>query len=541
MNTLKKSSLCAVIFSAMAIIGLNLPTLAQIQNYTVYGNDSFTLYRDSLTETQRKARTQERGGTLSLYNSNNELVRPYSRGEYPKFTSEVPMLDMLHIIAIDDIENNNIDNEHFRPGPDFPFQVLYTRDIAFSSYLGTNLMHPEVVKNHLKRCRELRRSVGFICAIDHEIPIEGIENVLVNLNNRDFGKKYETHSYIRRTDDVCWVLGYWEALKVSAEPGELEWMVNEFEYFDRNMYRWFFDESDGLYRGQASFIDAGGNGYPKHFDRQKSVMIKALSTNCLYYKAFKIMAEACQVTGDIKRASAFEDRAEMIKISIRREFLHPDGYYAYFKHEDGLLEERREQLGMAFIVLFDILDEGDFHIAVDDFAGNDYGEPLFWPFYDWNKHMYHNNSIWPFANTLLNMAQLKTHREKHILLRTLGIMSRHALHGNFNEVMDYETGGKAEMHGRHFLWSASAYISVIYRMVLGIDLAMGEVTFNPFVPEELGSFMSLYGLKVSDTTIDLNITGNGKEIKSFKVNGVIQKTNRLKLDGLVHKVEIELE
>ena len=511
----------------------------------VYQNEAYTLYRDSLVEGERTAKAIIRGIWLALKNANKELVRPYPRGTFPELKSEVPMLNILHTIAVNDFEVNNIDNDHFRVSPDFHHDMFFTRDIAFSSYLGANFLFPEMIKKHLRKCRQLRREVGFITARDHEIPIAAVKEKerVEDLTNLEFFEKYRTHAYARRTDDICWVLGYWEAMKVKAVPGELDWFVQEFEYFDQHFYQPFLDPADGLYRGQSSFIDVGGTGYPEPFNIQHSVMIKALSTNCLYYKAFTIMEEAYAEQGRLEEAQSMQKRAEMLAKAIRKYFKHTDGYYAYFIHEDGSLEPRREQLGMAFLVLFGILGPREYDLAIGNYPQNSFGNPLFWPFYP-GEHVYHNNSIWPFANTLFNWAELEASRQKEVLLSTLGTLSRHALQGNFNEVMDYETGGKNELHARQYTWSAAAYLGLIYRMILGLDMAKGQdnrLVLTPVLPEELGNTLAVEGLMVKGTTFDIELSGNGNRVKSVTMDDQLLDSPSFPLDGKSHKVILILD
>ena len=515
-----------------------------MEENVVYKNEAYTLYPDSLVEGERSARTVIRGVWLSLKNANGELVRPYPRGTYPQLASHLPMMNILHTVAINDFEVNNVDNDHFRVSPDFHYDMFFTRDIAFSSYLGANFLFPSMIKRRLKRCRELRRKVGFITARNHEVPIPQVQEkeVVEDMTNLEFFAKYRTHAYARRTDDVCWVLGYWEAMKLVREVGELEWFTSEFEYFDKHFYEPFRDPADGLYRGQSSFIDVAGTGYPDSFNIQHSVMIKALSTNCLYYKAFTIMEDAYILQGDIEQAKRMQQRAAAIKQSIRRHFLHPGGYYAYFIHEDGELEARREQLGMAFLVLFDILEPGEYHLAVGNYPKNNFGSPLFWPFYPGEK-VYHNNSIWPFANTLFDWAKLKAQPGKDVLLPAFGSLARHALQGNFNEVMDYETGGRRELHARQYTWSAAAYMGLIYRMILGLEIEMSEegtLSMNPVFPEALGDHLSLKGLVVRGTTFDIELVGSGSHVVSVMMNGQPMDRPSFPLDGGHHQARLML-
>jgi hypothetical protein len=217
---------------------------------------------------------------------------------------------------------------------------------------------------------------------------------------------------------------------------------------------------------------------------------------------------------------------------------------------------------MAFLVLLDILPPERYSEAIGDYPRNDYGAPLFWPFFEFSgrkresglphgdyygdgtrvtKRTYHNNSIWPFANTLFDLAQYKSERNKEILLRTLGDLSRFALVGNFAELMDYETGGWKVKHARSYIWSASAYLAVIFKMIAGIDLSDAEtITFRPFVPEELGPQFRIEGLQVDGMKLDVLIDGNGGNVRRFSIDGVADTKAVLTRDDGHHIIKIGL-
>jgi len=506
----------------------------------LYQNSAYTLYKDRIVEGDDKAYAKQRGPSLALYNSRGELVRPYLRGDYPQLETSSEMINMLYRIALNDLEVNIIDNKHFRVSHDFHYNMFFTRDIAFSSMLGANYAFANLIKSHLKECRQLRRSVGFKAARGHKIPIKAVEAIQKEekLSSSEFFEKYSTHSYARRTDDVCWISGYWAAMQYEISKDELNWFVNEFEYFDKNFYDYFLDKTDGLYRGQAAFIDVGGSGYPDGFTIQQSVMIKALSTNCLYYNAFQIMAQAYKMLNNSAREKELSKRATDLKQSILKEFYHPDGYYAYFKHEDGSLEAKREQLGMSFLVLFNILPKNQWEIPLKGYPQNDFGNPLFWPFYP-NEKIYHNNSIWPFANTFFNQAEFAVSPKEDVIMRTLGNLSRHALQGNFNEVYDYQTGGKKEIHARQYTWSAAAFLNVIYNMLIGIEVTdFKTISFKPNIPHAMGNETSLRNLKIHGSVVNLTIKGSGNKIGYILVNG--QKQSNFPVELKDKKIEIEI-
>jgi hypothetical protein len=497
----------------------------------VYENRSFRLGQDMIVEGDRVAHVSNRA---HLINCNKELVRPQLRGTYPVYSSTIPMADALYQVALNDLEMNVVDGSYFRVSPDFA-DMVFTRDTAYSSTLGAAFVMPDLVVKHLDHTRVLRRKLGFKLSEELDIPIPGLPLEREPLNNLQFFLKYGTHSYGRRTDDICWVLGYWDAACVLQDTALLERMVQEFDYFDEHFYRPFFDEADGLYWGQASFIDVGGSGYPAGFTHADAIMIKALSTNCAYVGAFDRVGWALGILGRDAQAAAIHARANELRQSIRRELRHPDGYYAYFKHRDGRLEQRREQLGMAFLVLYDVVEPDEYAVALGNYPSNDFGSPLFWPFYQSNSKMYHNNALWPFADTFFNLARLKWGQSvvgpHHlnsvdpchatvVALESFAKLSRHALWGSFNEVIDYETGGWIEKHARSYIWSAAAYLGVVFRMIYGLqfDKAM-RLHIQPAVPAALGGNHAIRGLRVGAATVSIELRGTGSRIQRCTADG----------------------
>lgn len=503
---------------------------------------AYALYRDRIEEGGETAFAEIRGKWLALRNARHELVRPFLRGEHASLTTPSSLFNVLYAIALNDLELNVIDGQYFRISPDFHYRMLFTRDVAYSSLLGANYGFAGVVKSHLRRVLAQRSELGFTTSRGQQIPIPAIttQEKVEDLNNNDFFEKYSTHPYARRTDDVCWVLGFWAALQVQSTAEELAWFLEEFDAMDRRFYAPFRDPVDQLYHGQASFIDIGGTGYPAGFTAQDSIMVKALSTNCLYAEAFRIMAEVARHLGRVDRAAELTRRSEEMRRAILREFRHPDGYYAYFKHRDGRLEPRREQLGSAFLVRFGILPPKNLKEATDGYPNNGYGSPLLHPFYPGNR-VYHNLAMWPFANQFFAHAAWRVEPTDESWFRAYGALARHALQGNFNEVVDYATGGRAEKHARHYIWSAAAFLNLVHEMLFGLEVRdLRELRFQPHVPKGFGGETVLDGLIVQGTRCTIALNGEGRRPERVLLDGKPVQEPSIPLDGRPHRLDIKL-
>jgi hypothetical protein len=185
-----------------------------------------------------------------------------------------------------------------------------------------------------------------------------------------------------------------------------------FDYF----YNLFYDNEDGLYFGQASFIDVGWNGYPfaaegldKETERNKAVWIKNPSTNALYVRAMDVMSHAAEILERAEEATAWKQRAAALRKAIRDHLRHPDGTFAYFMHKDGKLEPRCDALGAAYCILADVVtgEAAKKALAEDILQCSDTGVTLIYPFIEENPGIYHNRAAWPFASTFYYLAKEK--------------------------------------------------------------------------------------------------------------------------------------
>ena len=515
-------------------------------NKIIYTNNSFELTGDTFTEGTQKAFVKD----ASLVTSEGTAIDTDVSAEYPQVSTDCPMLDAMYGISIRDhqlitidpktyfymlcnrfLRDKNIPEDFVPEGSVFwagyGFNTfLYTRDTAYSSWLGTAYILPEVVKSHLQYLRGLRRKVGLKVAKLHEIPIEGIPTEETGMTGKEMVEMYNTNCYTRRTDDIVWVLGLWEVYKSTRNSELLPYMLEEFKYFDEHFYRYFFDEVTGLYRGQSTFIDIGGAPYGGR-NASNTVTLKTLSTNCLYTRCFAILEDVASLLGQNDRVQAFQKRRDDLSEAIRKEF-GAVGYHHWLA-DDGESSGRQEVLGLAFLSLFDIIPPEEGAKLLADYHDGDYGRPLMWPFCG-SDRIYHDNSTWPFANTIFAMAEYKVGDKQAAIRKTMGKLCRHSLNGNFNEVLEWKTGKFVGCPS--YIWSSASFLALVYRMIAGMEVSeTGTVSFAPVLPEELGDRVDLTNLNVAGTTINLHIRGNGEASEAVVIP----------LDGKTHDVEINLK
>ncbi len=376
-----------------------------------------------------------------------------------------PLLQKLWKIALDDIEANIVETErgqYFGAGAHFGVRV-YTRDISFSGVLGLNMLYPEIMRRSLDLTRELRWELGFGVAKGYEISaIDAPWNVIVD-DEREMSERYHTNSYARRTDDVIWLWAAADLLhETDADRKDWEWLYDWGKRFFGTFYAPFFDPQDGLYRGQSTFVDITfvqheATGYPAGWSIEDCITCKATSTNALYVKGLDVMAEAARKLGR-READEWQRRADTLRAAMRRELLQADGTFAYLKDRHGRLDSRRHNLSEALAVLFGVVRGEDARRAMAGYPYSDKGVPLYHPFHE-SSSCYHNNSSWPFADSIFFKALSVADGKEHAL-DNLAILSYSCL-GTFHELTDYRTH---EVRGsEQQLWSAAGLVDLCRR------------------------------------------------------------------------------
>jgi hypothetical protein len=378
-----------------------------------------------------------------------------------------PLTERLWRVALRDIESNMVKTgygEYFGAGNRFG-SIVYTRDISYSGILGVNRLYPQHMRKTLEVTRKVRLGLGLKVAKGYAIKDIDADWQEANIPEELFLIKYKTNSYTRRTDDVVWLWCAGDLYRASGSLNDWRWIYETGKECFEKLYNPFYDPRDGLYRGQASFIDIHhvwikATGYPRGFSLSDCVMLKATSTNCLYVKGLEVMAEATERLGLKEESRDWASRAKALKEAIKAELMKSDGTFAYYKDRNGDLEERREVLGTALAVLTEVVKGGEAFAALKDYPVTYAGVPLFHPFFPLNNY-YHNNSSWPFADTFFIRALEKSDGHERTALNAALLARTCRYDGSFHEVVDFRNK-KIRGSGSQ-LWTASAFVDVCRR------------------------------------------------------------------------------
>jgi hypothetical protein len=383
-------------------------------------------------------------------------------------------------IALDDVERNRVTHEsgatYFGAGTRYGDRV-YTRDISIAGVLGVNRFFPNEMLSSLKLTREIRRGLGYRVSAPHVVPEIKVAWEVIAEVDREVMAKYKTNSYTRATDDVVWLWAADDLFSLHPELSDWPWLLENGEHFFKVFYDPWFDASDGLYRGQPLYHDITNSAYPEGMTIADCVLLKALSTNCLYYRGLLAMANACEKGGrPVREKQQWLDRATALKIAIRKEFTKSDGTLAYYKDRHGKIMPNREILGTAFATIFGIVTGDAAKTAYAGYPMTDRGIPLFSPFIPGNSGP-HNMASWPFCDTFFLWGKSVadggdyTAQNAALLGRSLGTGFRpkkgkegeewDAGFGSFHEKITLPDG-LIDGSG-HQLWSAAAFLNVCIR------------------------------------------------------------------------------
>jgi hypothetical protein len=378
------------------------------------------------------------------------------------------LIARLFDVALADVESNQVQLDgqtFFGAGKTFG-PMMYERDISYSGVLALNRLYPDVMLQSLRYTRRLRLKLGFTVSRQCDLRPLGIDCTVLDCSEQQFMQKHLTNSYSRRTDDPVWLWSVDDLFQhqphLMAE--HLQWAYQTGEKFFADFYAPFFDPSDGLYRGQATFIDAHyadddpATAYPLGWSMQDCIRIKATSTNCLYYRAMLAMKRFAALLGRNEQALHWASRAEALAQSIRRHLTRADGSLTYFKHADGTLEPRCEALGAALSVIVGIIDPDRADAVLRPFGLTDHGVPLLVPFLD-RPAFYHNRSSWPFVDRFVLWARQIATGQSTALDAVHAVARSCTDSGTFYEVVDFATG--CPTGSRQTLWTASAYLGAV--------------------------------------------------------------------------------
>ena len=438
-----------------------------------------------------------------------------------QLTSSNPLINDAFKLAVETVDIN-VRRGILAAGGDYGGE--WVRDIAINSWNGVSLLRPEVAEKSLWS---------------------------VTINKDTIGHQY--------WDKILWGIA---ACNHYIVTGDKDFLAQAYKCSANTMAqleKTTFDKNYGLFTGPSVFND-GIAGYPEPvyepgnysssvLDFKGSRYIKCLSTNCLYYGAYKAlnrMSEFLNLNSSV--SDSYLQKAEALKKNIIKHLYNSkNNTFYYLIDQNGKVHAYQEGLGISFAVVFGIIRGEKAKELIENAVVSKYGITSITPdFKRYSKEMpgRHNNLIWPMVNGFFARAAtaVKSYKTFEHELFGLTHLALDEDKGNydFREIYNPNTGkpdGGYQDWGesrRNFhwescklqTWSATAYISMVLNDLFGMRFNSDSLSFEPYLPDKISS-IGLDDLIYRNSRLNILINGNGNLIESFILDGKREKNHSI--------------
>lgn len=413
---------------------------------------------------------------------------------FPQYKSSYPLVDALYNLALEEMENAVEPDSTFRTGKEWA--GVWTRDISYSIILSMATLQPKVAEYSLMR---------------------KVKNDRV-IQDTGTGGSYPVSS-----DRMIWAVAAWEVYKTTGDKNWLRKAYNIIRNSVDDDLKVVFNEETGLVKGESSFLDWREQTYPKWMQSADIYESECLGTSAVHYQTNKVLAEMASLLNDKFSTDKYLKVANKIKEGINTYLWMPEkGYYGQFLYgrKYKTLSPRSEALGEALTVIFDIAGSEKAKQVVSNTPVNNFGIPCIYPQIP-NIPPYHNNGVWPFVQSYWSLAAAKVGNDKALTQSISAIYRPAALFLTNKENFVASNGDFAgtQINSSNMLWSLSGNISMIYKVLFGMDFRANSLQFKPVVPKALAGVRSLTNFGYRNANLDILMEGYGNEIRSITLDG----------------------
>lgn len=413
---------------------------------------------------------------------------------YPRLTTPNRLHEAIYNMGLDEMVNAVEPDTTLRTGKEWA--GVWTRDVSYSILLSMAYMQPEASK------QSLMKKVDSLGRIIQDTGSGGAWPV--------------------STDREIWCIAAWEVYKVT---GDRKWLEYIYPIIKRSLEtdrQSFYNTSTGLVKGETSFIDWREQSHPRWMQCADIYNTETLSTSVVHAQAWKVLGEIATILDHKDVAKDAFAQAQKIADAINKHlWLEDKGYYAmYLYGRDNLITNpRAETLGESLAIMWDIAPADRAVTITRSNPVTPFGSTIFYP-YIADIPAYHNKSLWPWVGAWWALSNAKAGNEDGVMDAIGSIFRPAALFCTNKENFNIENGDIAtELNSSNMLWCLSGNIALTHKILFGIEFEKDGLAFHPFVPKALAGDRSLTGFRYRDADLDINISGYGNEIKSFKVNG----------------------
>jgi hypothetical protein len=469
------------------------------------------------------------------------------REDRPTLRTGHDMFDALYALALAEVDENSVDAirdgafdggaPHACPdGGCFEtgrlWTYVWTRDVSYAVDLGLAGIDPQRARNSLEFKLSAPRAGG-------------AEQIVQDTGT---GGSYPVSS-----DRVVWALGVAALLPHLEDTARAELSARAYAALrttlehDRGVV---FDDADGLYRGEQSFLDWREQSYPAWTaqDTAPIAASKALSTNILHLRALELTAQLATAEGETADAARYTAWADALRAKIRARFwLEDAGLYATFSTEalDPSAARQFDLLGSALAITSGVATPEQAARIVESYPHAGPGSaPVIFPQQQLTA-IYHNRAEWPFVTAYWLRAAAAADHAPAADRAMRSLMRGAALNLSNMENFELATGAPFVSDGAYSgpvvnsqrqLWSVAGYLSMVHHTLFGLRFTETTLSVEPYLPRDIrsGLFSGTDRLILDDvpwqgttTTVVLHLPATGMG------NGGSYDVGEVKLNGKV--------
>lgn len=413
---------------------------------------------------------------------------------FPQYHSEYPISDAIYNMSLEEMQNAIEPDSTFRTGKEWA--GVWTRDISYSIILSMAYLQPKVAMYSL---------------------LKKVKNGRIIQDTGTGG------AYPNSTDRMIWAVAAWELYKATGDKDWLQTACNIIKNSIDDDIHNAHDKLTGMVKGESSFLDWREQTYPKWMQPADIFESECLGTNAVHYQANIVLAEMLTLLHKNDEAKKYAAVAANIKKGINDHlWISERGYYGQYLYGNNfkILSPKSEALGEALAIIFGIASDEQQKSIVTKTPETLFGISCIFPQIE-NITAYHNNAVWPFVQSYWAQAAAKSGNEKAVLA-SIGAIYRPAalfLTNKENFVVDNGDYKGTVINSSNMLWSLSGNISLVHKILFGIEYKADGLLFHPFVPAALKGKRSLSNFTFRKAILNIEMEGYGNKVQSFLLDG----------------------
>lgn len=487
----------------------------------------FTISADSVIDASflgdRIAKALSASEIISNYHGNGhawKLKQDISR--FPVFSAEGnQMIPALYNMALEELQLNLRDDSTFRTGKLWP--DTWTRDAVYSIYFAFSWIQPTISLNTLRK--------------------QTLKDPREALQDTGTGGSWPIS-----TDRVVWAIAAWEYY---LSTGDKQWLAEAYDglrYTAQKDLQVAFDEKIGLFRGEACSMDWRTHTYPNWFSNENIGESFSSGTNALHFFNYGFLERAGRLLGkDSIETNEWKKVQQRVQQGLNTYCWSKEkGLYTAYLYPAFLgyrASDRVDIMSNGLCALLGVASMDQVQSIVGKYPLYPYGGATLYPTIP-DDFAYHNKSIWAVWETPLMYTAKHTGNEAVASHLMKSLVRQGAMFLTHKENMTYDTGfdENTALNSDRQLWSVAAYISMVYRVLFGMELTEQGIHFNPMVPADLiKGKLRLKNFPYRDALLDISVDGNGNKIKSITVNGKLESPTYLLPAAAKGKFDIQIQ